>query len=739
MAPLPGLAQPPNPPVARPVNYSQFYAGQVQERPALTRIMSAFSDTSQYSSDQLTDIMFTNTTLAQAYLSLFNTVAGPRIFCFHRPSKLLPDLTQLPSAHDNHNFAFIGDVVEGMITTIQLPENVFALLPEFDAQTAASCLQHLRTNPNATSVPPPTAAQLTADASLTFRTRCCIPLPTQYANLLLDTAGYPPRTAFLSIYSMLEQDNALQECLPLVNWLRLVVSAACPEPDALLLPPCDPTLTRHRVKLLRSDLPPPLPAPTPQADNALLLQACTALVRNAELLHTRSADPTPTPPTKRWAGVFDTLLWACRVEDEEDLPPVWTALANAPKLNGHSVLQNSFITFSASPDTFHPLHPVITDSVYKDIMALRFCGESHDDITIGISPFAVTEGSTAHRRENMAITKMQLALADGASAASLRDIEQLHSKIKLTVPHNYMDFLTAIGVFGNFIAHLFGNHHDLVISYRRFHSTATTTLAPLLQDAFASLRVHPAQILRRLQLECYRYFNSLRLQQDPVTPNFSLVTDELHMGVFNAPFLPAVLERLLHSPPLGSLLPALSAISDSSTSNSSAGGWSTTSSLSSPSVGWTDPLATLMNPSGRHPSPSRNRPQPNASLAALLEAAATLAVSKDRTGDRSTGDRTGGPRRVKVDNTARDAAFAACIPANTRVAAFLGTAQPPKTDNNTDMCLKFHLTGSCWSTCPRAADHKAQSAGEHARLLAFVQARAQALARPARASPGVPP
>jgi hypothetical protein len=445
-----------------------------------------------------------------------------------------------------------------------------------------------------------------------------------------------------------------------------------------------------------------------------LLQACSALVRTAEFQHTRAAEPAVTLPSRKWAGLLNNLLWACDVASEMDLPPIWHDLASAPKLNSHAILQQSFIAYVNRPGRFHHLHPVITDSVYKDVMALRFCGESHDDIAVGITPFAVTEGSTSHRRDNLAISKLQMTLAEGATAATLRDLEQLQSKVKLSVPHSFLDFTTAIGVFGNYIAVLLGDQHDLVTAFRHFHTQATITLSPVLQEAFESYRVHPAQILRRIQLECFRYFNSLRHHQEPATPNFCTVTDELQNAHFNHPFLPAVLERLLARHVSFPGPPSLAA-SDASSASSASG----VSTLSGSYINWGEPLSTVIPPFPRPASPNRSRPTPplggpTSHAAALLTASARPA--------RTT--------KTKVSHPNPDPTLKSLFPANMRVKTFLGDTSPPQNDDNCDMCLKFHLTDGCWTNCSRAADHRTHNPAEHIRLKSYVQARARALGAP---------
>jgi hypothetical protein len=52
----------------------------------------------------------------------------------------------------------------------------------------------------------------------------------------------------------------------------------------------------------------------------------------------------------------------------------------------------------------------------------------------------------------------------------------------------------------------------------------------------------------------------------------------------------------------------------------------------------------------------------------------------------------------------------------------LPEVHPPRTDTNTEMCITWHVKGSCNTLCGRCADHKPQSAAEATRLTQWCQA-----------------
>ncbi len=61
----------------------------------------------------------------QAYVFCTETAATPLIFCAHFPGKYMSALDGTASRWDDRSFAFVGDHVQGMITTIDFPNDAF--------------------------------------------------------------------------------------------------------------------------------------------------------------------------------------------------------------------------------------------------------------------------------------------------------------------------------------------------------------------------------------------------------------------------------------------------------------------------------------------------------------------------------------------------------------------------------------------------------------------------------------
>jgi hypothetical protein len=138
-----------------------------------------------------------------------------------------------------------------------------------------------------------------------------------------------------------------------------------------------------------------------------------------------------------------------------------------------AVLREQLLAYSQGATRFCFQIPVVTASLYTDIVNLNFCGNHADDFAAGISPFAVADGSDAHRAANLKAADIQRAMLEGGTNMSFRDWELLGTKIKLAVPTMFLDLINSLGLFGNLLGTLFGDLHPLVDSFCRFHDIGT--------------------------------------------------------------------------------------------------------------------------------------------------------------------------------------------------------------------------------------------------------------------------
>jgi hypothetical protein len=87
-----------------------------------------------------------------------------------------------------------------------------------------------------------------------------------------------------------------------------------------------------------------------------------------------------------------------------DLIPFWHVMARTPKQHGMAAMKDALLAYSQGPHGFNFASPVVSG---LEIISLRFCGDTADIFSVGISPFAVSDGSNAHCTTNLQIAETQ--------------------------------------------------------------------------------------------------------------------------------------------------------------------------------------------------------------------------------------------------------------------------------------------------------------------------------------------
>jgi hypothetical protein len=150
------------------------------------------------------------------------------------------------------------------------------------------------------------------------------------------------------------------------------------------------------------------------------------------------------------------------------------------------------------------------------------------------------------------------------------------------------------------------------------------------------LFVRPCDILHRIQLECYAYFQAICVRAPPDQPDFSSILRELTRQMFHFPCLPATLEQLIPTQfPNMLKLPPLPSLTD------------------------TTPSTSLV--SSLTPSLVTGRPPPT--------------ITTDGPG-KGTPKQPGAGGRVRVVNPSPEPVLARLLPAGVAIKAFIGDNPP---------------------------------------------------------------
>jgi hypothetical protein len=294
-------------------------------------------------------------------------------------------------------------------------------------------------------------------------------------------------------------------------------------------------------------------------------------------------------------------------------------------------------------------------------------------------------------------------LQAGDLAVSLTDLETLQPKEVRSVPLTYWELEKTLGAFGNLMGVVLGTTHPLFTAYRDMWSILNSTMRDELQTAIDyRSHVKPTHVLRSIQLICHHWFSSKRARLNPPTPDFALILHQIHLQVYILPRLPAMLYQLAYprqTKTQGESLPGLI------TTGSSTRGSST-------DVSTVFGLASASAMTSRTSGPPGNVTGRGAFMSNLAPLVSLITLDKP----------------------------------NVKLRDIIANTAPPKMDDNSEVCLSYHLRGGCWSNCKWATNHGRQlSTSETRRIEQYLTQRMAALT-PAPAQPtgtsiasGIPP
>jgi hypothetical protein len=608
---------------------------------------------------------------------------------------------------DGRCYASLGEVTQGVVTTVNFPDHAFRSVGNIRAKTSDYILNHLDLLGDY-GMPPPDANDQEAGVTTTRR---LMYLPPKYVSLLLNPAGYTLRQAWQIIYPALVTNQDLITCAPLLNWLRVISMGTAVAGNAnnigptattieLQAPLADQALINHRQKLQKQVLP-TLYQPAESLELAItqMAAAVTMNTNDGRLAREEKAARATAPklPSDKFTVTLPILLDYLEIENEERLPALWHRWANCSKKQDLTVLTEQLHSYARSPESFTSVTPVVTVRLVQDLQNFIFVSDTLDDIKAGLQPFVIADGSAEHRHANLEVARLYGLLNAGDHSATLSDLEILKSKEIQSIPVTYFELERNLGMFGNLLGTVLGSPHPLTIAYRNFWTLLSQAFRLELQTIIDTKGfVKPAHVLRSIQLICYNWFSHRRARLPPPQADFVSIIQTITLHTYVLPNLPPVLYRLVYPRPTtyGSL-PPLATLSTSSASSSS--GSSTLSSVSG-----------VTTPSGLMPT--------------------------------GTTTDSGTKRGTYVANLAQDAALAQLVTPGIKLKDLIGSDPPPTLDNGTPVCLSFLVRQGCWSSCKRAASHsKPLSAAERSRVTTYLTTQMQKLARGPPTVPGPPP
>jgi hypothetical protein len=625
----------------------------------------------------------------QAYLCCVLSRRGIRIHCIHMPSRFVGSLDGRVTPWDGSSFAFLGDVVHGLATTVVFPPNAFNVTGNVRVLPCERLLETYRQDPlQQDPLPPVTADEL--EGQLAY-TRMIMYLPTRYAPYFLDANGYTIRQTWDTLLPLLQANDDLEHCSPLLDWLRIASYYQPPNngqanlaPPAvainLVTPIADATLLEHRATALALALPRRAQmGATMETALLTLAQSVVAQTNDARLAReaNAAAQEQPILPSSKYRNTIGILLEYLQVQDEVDLPQLWHQWANTDKKQEHTVLKELLDACARQPDAFSTMSPVVTPKLLQDLRTFTFLADSQDDLKTGLQPFIIADGSEEHRRANLELACQYGLLQEGTAGVMLADLQALEAKEAKSIPLTYYDLEKTLGMFGNLTRVVLGNNHPITTHYRVFWDQLTKSMRNELQLMIDTTgKIKPAHILRSLQLVCHRWFAHKRARLQPKDPDFADILDRIALQAYVLPHLPTALFRLAYPMP--------------TTTRSAIPGASLSVITPSISSGEQSVVSALTQATRQTTGSARSGVGGRGSFQANLTPAATLLQ---------------------------------LVPGNVRLRDLMTNATAPTMEDDTPICLSYHLRSGCWSNCARLASHKVLSAAEKQRLANFALAQ----------------
>jgi hypothetical protein len=452
--------------------------------------------------------------IPQAYLCCAQRQAQTKIYCVHLPSRYTGSLDGRVTPWDSTSFAFLGEVVQGQITTVVLPDLAFRTF-NVRAKSVDYIVTHLN-ELGAHGLPPADANDPDATG---LTTRAIMYLPARYVPLLLSPTGYTIRQVWDILYPAIIDANELGVCNALLKWLRavtmgvMIANVLGPASTAieLTVPIADESLIMHQSRILKAVLP-GLYQPAASLELAItqMAAAVTQNTNDTRLAREEKAAQRNEPklPSDRFTVTLNILQEYLQVADETHLPPLWHRWANCTKRQEFNVLTEVLHAYARGPDAFSSCAPIASSKLVQDLLSFIFVSESTDDIKTGIQPFIIADASAEHRQANLELARMYGMLSAGEHSLLLTDLETLQAKEVQSIPLSYFELERNLGMFGNLLGAVLGSTHILTTKYREFWTLLATSYRQEIQQIIDSKRyIKPAHILWSIQLICYTWFS----------------------------------------------------------------------------------------------------------------------------------------------------------------------------------------------------------------------------------------
>ena len=304
------------------------------------------------SSERIKDVVASSGGLRHALAMA--TITDGRAHTYLLPHRWNSTFATPEPALDGKFFAIDGELVANQGHTVEIPPNVFELIPNTAVVgTVGGILAALANDAMAEWIGPYTALDQNTES---VRTRYIVPIPHSLVGLFLaQDAGMTPRYYFDTIYPLLVTEGTEVECVALTQFFQVAIMRSQPNIDESDLavakpsaPPRNPSLIKYQLDLIQHHFPQLSARAATQQQNLIATGiGVLATQQQAQYEEAKAAKIADAAnPVAKWFGDVKTirLLRMLRLGNEAELEaacPVYKAMAKSPKVSRMGVLQNS--------------------------------------------------------------------------------------------------------------------------------------------------------------------------------------------------------------------------------------------------------------------------------------------------------------------------------------------------------------------------------------------------------------
>jgi hypothetical protein len=626
---------------------------------------------------QVSDAVFASAVVdPQAFVMLIVDATHPngRICLFHRLQRYAPQLGA-PTEFDNVGYAFFGDLTSNQAPpSIEWPANAFHQVAASVRVLQREVLdQHLAAGPELELLGPFGNEDAGTDV---VRVRQAMLVPFRYVRILLQRP-LTPREAWVQLAGAIYNDGNQIACEPLLDWLRVAITrqgelqASRLQQEHPRVPLMLPTLVQRRWQLIITDLP-ALSSGATMAAGHVIASSLNALVADNREFRTadeaRREQSSARTPEKCFGrnGVLK-LLRLCQVPTSEDLPDMWTQMANEPRRqDGIVTIQQAFDTSMAQGLGLFGVHIPITLDVVAKIRSVALEMSNEDDLTTGIHPFTFAYLDTSEIAESYAVAEHYKMLHDDKGAPTLQDAIILATPGRVKMPKSFSEAHIYFQNFRVALHVLMGSDHALTKAYDAFWRRWSTSQQYLLGVYTQQPGMFPTLAVRWVQLRISLWFAQQALENAPLeVPNFAELLNHIRLHM---PWEPSLPSQYYNTRPSTQAV-TLQSIAPPTTSSGIPGENRDTGTTSPkvPALGMTPPTIKTRGTIVRKTTP----------INPLFQKFADMNLRV-----RDVLQRAGPSHRV------------------------------PNNGNGVEMCLSYHMKGVCNSNCSCHLDHKEHQAAE---------------------------